>query len=76
MRNIQDALERYGSSMDKVIKCTAFLADIADFADFSRTYMSFFPENRPARSTLAVGGLVLNARVEIECMAAVGDNGS
>ncbi|WP_419860581.1 RidA family protein [Candidatus Palauibacter sp.] len=72
MRNIADALERYGSSLDQVVKCTVFLADIADFRDMSRTYMEFFPNHRPARSALAVGGLVLDARVEIECIATVG----
>lgn len=72
MRNIGDALERYGSSLDQVVKCIVFLADIADFGDMSRTYMEFFPNHRPARSALAVGGLVLDARVEIECIATVG----
>ena len=76
MRNIADALERYGSSMDEVVKCTVFLADIADFRDMSRTYMEFFPNNRPARSALAVAGLVLDARVEIECIATIGLPGS
>ena len=72
LRNIADALERYGSSMDEVVKCTVFLADIADFRDMSRTYMEFFPDNRPARSAVAVGALVLDAAVEIECIATVG----
>lgn len=72
MRNIADALERYGSSMDEVVKCTVFLADIADFRDMTQTYREFFPNHRPARSALAVGGLVLDARVEIECIATVG----
>lgn len=72
MRNIGDALERYGSSLDEVVKCTVFLADIADFQDMTRTYREFFPNNRPARSALGVGGLVLDARVEIECIATVG----
>ncbi len=72
LANIADALERYGSSMDEVVKCTVFLADIADFREMSQTYMEAFPNNRPARSALAVDGLVLNARVEIECIATVG----
>ena len=72
LRNISDALDRYGSSMDQVVKCTVFLADIADFRDMSRTYMEFFPNNRPARSAVAVGALVLDAAVEIECIATVG----
>ena len=72
LRNIADALERYGSSMEQVVKCTVFLADIADFRAMSQTYMEFFPEGkRPARSALAAGGLVLDARVEIECIATV-----
>lgn len=76
MRNVAEVLERYGSSMDEVVKCTVFLADIADFRDMSRTYMEFFPNHRPARSALAVAGLVLDARVEIECIATVGLPGS
>ncbi|WP_419161157.1 RidA family protein [Candidatus Palauibacter sp.] len=75
MRNITDALERYGSSLDQVVKCTVFLADIADFRDMSSTYMGFFPDHRPARSAMAVGALVLDARVEIECIATVGSSG-
>ena len=72
LRNIATALEQHGSSMDEVVKCTVFLADIADFRDMSRTYVKFFPNNKPARSAVAVDSLVLNARVEIECMATVG----
>ncbi len=75
LENIADALRRFGSSMDEVVKCTVFLADIADFGDMSRTYMQAFSTNKPARSALAVDGLVLNARVEIECMATVGLSG-
>ena len=76
LRNIADALERYGSSMDEVVKCTVFLADIADFRDMTQTYRNFFPNNRPARSAVAVGALVLDAAVEIECIATVGLPGS
>ncbi|WP_419949302.1 RidA family protein [Candidatus Palauibacter sp.] len=71
LRNIADALERYGSSMDEVVKCTVFLADIADFRDMTQAYRNFFPNNRPARSAVAVGALVLDAAVEIECIATV-----
>ena len=71
MRNIAATLERHGSSMDEVVKCTVFLADIADFREMSSTYVNFFPNNKPARSAVAVGSLVLNARVEIECIATV-----
>lgn len=68
--NISGALRDVGSSMENVVKCTVFLADIADFREMNTAYAQFFPQNPPARSTVAVGGLVLNARVEIECIAA------
>ena len=71
MENIKDALERYGSSMDRVVKCTVFLADIAEWSAMNEVYVTFFPTNRPARSALGSSGLALNARVEIECMATV-----
>ena len=72
MENIKDALERYGSSMDRVVKCTVFLADIAEWGAMNEVYVTFFPTNRPARSALGSSGLAINARVEIECMATVG----
>lgn len=72
LENIKRLLEREGSSMDRVVKCTVFLADIADYQAMNQVYRTFFPADPPARSTVAVGGLVLNARVEIECLATVG----
>jgi 2-iminobutanoate/2-iminopropanoate deaminase len=55
--------------MEDVVKCTVFLADIADFQTMNGVYTKFFPKDPPARSTIAAAGLVLNARVEIECIA-------
>lgn len=70
MENIKDVLEKNGSSMDNVIKCTVMLADIKEWADMNTVYVTFFKKERlPARSALGVSGLVRNARVEIECMA-------
>lgn len=69
MKNIQDVLERNGSSMDNVIKCTCMLADINDWAQMSAEYIKFFPTHKPARSAFATTGLALNARIEIECVA-------
>lgn len=74
LENIRSALERYGSSMDEVVKCTVFLADIADWRAMNEVYTTFFA-NKPARSALATGGLVFDARVEIECIATVGLSG-
>ena len=70
MENIKAVLDKNGSSMDHVIKCTVMLADIKEWADMNTVYTTFFKKERlPARSALGVSGLVRNARVEIECMA-------
>lgn len=71
MKNIQSVLERNGSSLDKVIKCTCMLADINDWAAMSKEYIKYFPDHKPARSAFAATGLALGARVEIECVAYV-----
>ena len=72
MENIRTVLEASGSSLGRVVKCTVFLADIADYAAMNEVYRSFFPQDPPARSTIAAAGLVLGARAEIECIATVG----
>lgn len=69
MLNIKRVLEQNGSSLDNVIKCTCMLADIKDWAEMSKEYVKFFPNHKPARSTLGTTGLALGALVEIECMA-------
>jgi reactive intermediate/imine deaminase len=68
LENLQASLERAGGSMDKVVKCTVFLADIAEWAAMNEVYVTFFP-NKPARSAVGNITLGLNARVEIECIA-------
>ncbi len=70
LENIKSTLETFGSSMDKVVKCTVFLADISEWSAMIEVYKTFF-ENAPARSALGVSGLALNARTEIECIAVV-----
>jgi 2-iminobutanoate/2-iminopropanoate deaminase len=70
LENIGRVLEAAGMSYARVAKCTVFLADINDFAAMNEVYTTFFPNEPPARSTVAVAGLVLSARVEIECIAA------
>lgn len=72
MENIKATLEMAGSAMDRVVKCTVFLADMADYAAMNQVYSSFFPTDPPARSTVAVKGLALGAHVEIECIAVAG----
>ena len=69
LENISATLEKFGSSMSQVIKCTVFLADIAEWAAMNDVYKTFFKENPPARSALGTSGLALGARTEIECTA-------
>jgi 2-iminobutanoate/2-iminopropanoate deaminase len=71
LENIKAVLDAAGSSMDKVLKCTVFLADIADFKAMNAVYHSYFTSNPPARTTLAVKDLPLASPVEIECIAYV-----
>jgi len=70
MENIKTVLEEFGSSMDQVVKCTVFLADINEWAAMNEVYRTFFSKP-PARSALGTSGLALGARVEIECIATV-----
>jgi reactive intermediate/imine deaminase len=69
LQNIGTVLEAAGSSLDRVFKCTVFLADIGDYGAMNEVYASVFTKDPPARSTVAGSGLALGARVEIECLA-------
>ena len=71
MENIKQTLETFGSSMDNVVKCTVFLADMSEWGAMNEVYRTFF-KNPPARSALGANGLALGARVEIECVAVMG----
>ena len=73
LQNISRLLEANGASLDRVVKCTVMLADIADYAAMNATYVRHFPGPKPARSTFAASGLALGARVEIECWATLSD---
>jgi reactive intermediate/imine deaminase len=72
LENVKALLVYTGSGLDRVVKCTVFLADIRDYAKMNEVYATYFPQDPPARSTVAGSGLALGARVEIECMATVG----
>jgi len=69
MENIKTTLERYGSSLDHVVKVTVMLADMSEWAEMNRVYVIYFPKHLPARSAFGTNGLALGARVEIECTA-------
>ena len=71
LENIRDVLVRAGSSMDKVVKCSVFMADMKEWASMNAVYVTFFDaSHRPARSSFGTTGLALGGRVEIECIAA------
>lgn len=70
--NLQAVLEDNGLSMDDVVKCNVYLTDMSDFAAMNSAYAERFTAPFPARTTVAVAGLPLGARVEIECMARKG----
>lgn len=64
--NLQLILEAAGRSFDDVVKVNVYLTDMADFSAMNEEYATIFTEPYPARTTVAVAGLPLGARVEIE----------
>jgi 2-iminobutanoate/2-iminopropanoate deaminase len=70
MENIKASLEAHGYAMTDLVKCTVMLADMSEWGTFNEVYRPFFSGRYPARSALGVSGLVLGARVEVECIAA------
>jgi 2-iminobutanoate/2-iminopropanoate deaminase len=67
--NIAQVLKTAGKSFDDVVKVNVFLADMADFASMNEVYAQTFKKPYPARTTVAVAGLPMGARVEIELSA-------
>ncbi len=71
MNNIKAILEAAGSSMENVVRCGIFVTDLADFATINDVYATFFTGDYPARATVQVAALPLNAKVEIDAIAIV-----
>ena len=70
MDNIRRVLDATGLGFEDLVKCTVFLADIADYAAMNEVYVTYFEGMQPpARSAMAGSGLALGAKVEIECIA-------
>jgi 2-iminobutanoate/2-iminopropanoate deaminase len=69
LTNVATVLARHGGTLDQVIKCTAMLANIGEWAAMNQVYVTFFPSHFPARSAFGTTGLALGARLELECMA-------
>ncbi len=71
MENIRDVLDKTGSSLERVVKCTVMLADMSEWDAMNAVYTTYFPRHKPARSAFGASALALGARVEIECWATV-----
>lgn len=74
-RNLKAVLAAAGSDIAHVVKSTVFLLDMADFAAMNAVYGQHFGDSPPARSTVAVAGLPMGARVEIEVVALLPEAG-
>lgn len=73
LTNLRAVLEEAGSGLDRVMKATVYLVDMADFPHVNAVYAEFMGDWRPARATVAVAALPAGARVEIDAIAAVSD---
>ncbi len=69
LENVKAVVEAGGSSMDRVVKTTVFLADMGDFAAVNQVYSTYVAEPFPARSCVQVAALPLGVKVEIEAVA-------
>lgn len=70
MKNVIAILNKHGSRVDQLIKCTIFLANMDDWGEMNIAYIEALGDHRPARSALGVSGIALGGSVEIECIAA------
>jgi reactive intermediate/imine deaminase len=68
---IKETFARHGVGMDRVVKCTVFMADMKEWPAMNEIYVQYFPGVKPARSAFGANGLALGGRVEIECIAAL-----
>ena len=71
LKNLGAVLKAAGTSLEKVVKTTVFLADMNDFGAMNEVYGKYFSSNKPARATVQAARLPHDARVEIECVATV-----
>lgn len=69
LKNLAEVLLAAGSGLDKVVKVTVYLADLADFQAFNEVYQEFFRAPYPARTTVEVKGLPRGARIEVDAIA-------
>jgi 2-iminobutanoate/2-iminopropanoate deaminase len=70
--NLKAVLEAAGSSLDRVVKVTIYMADLGELLPMNEVFSQYFPKDPPARTTFECSRLVANARVEIEAIATAG----
>lgn len=75
LENVSEILGAAGSGLGRIVRCGVFLKDLNDFAEMNRAYAEFFPSDPPARTTVEVSRLPLDARVEIDAIALDGEGG-
>ncbi|HEU5318152.1 MAG TPA: RidA family protein [Chloroflexota bacterium] len=71
MENLKAILEAAGSSLDRVVKSTCYVTDLADFQTFNKVYGEYFTSDPPARTTIQAARLPLDFRVEVDVIATV-----
>lgn len=69
MENLKAVLDAQGLTVQHIVKCNVYLSDMANFQAMNKVYGEMLEGHTPARTTVAVAGLPLNALVEIECIA-------
>jgi 2-iminobutanoate/2-iminopropanoate deaminase len=69
--NLRDVLESAGSSLDRVLRVTVYLASMEDYGRFNEIYREYFAEPLPARSCIAAAGLAFGMKLEIDAIARV-----
>jgi 2-iminobutanoate/2-iminopropanoate deaminase len=69
LNNLKAVLESAGSSLDRVVKTTVYLADMSEFAAMNEIYARYFGSTKPARATVQVARLPRDVKVEIDVVA-------
>jgi len=73
LNNTKAILEGAGANLAQVVKCTVYLANGHDFKAMNEVYAEFFGEHKPARTTVVCGFIMPDIKVEIDCIAYVGE---
>ena len=71
LENLKAILEKAGTDLTKVVRCTIFMTDLMDFQAVNSVYAEFFSESPPARTTIQVAALPRGAKVEIDAIASL-----